>query len=455
MKILVSGATGLVGQHLVRRLLESGHEVVALSRDAADAVLNLPVRCRVHEWTPENGHLDVRALEGVEAVVHLAGEDVGGGRWTVARKRAIARSRIDGTRTLVEAIAGLAPAARPRVFVSASAIGFYGDRGDQILDETAEAGSGFLCDVCRVWEQEARRVEAAGVRWVSLRTGVVLAKEDGALPRMLPAFRLGVGAKFGSGRQWMSWIHIADLVSLLVFAIENRELEGPVNAVSPTPLTNRDFTRTLARVLRRPALLLIPGTLLRWALGEMSSVVLDSQRVVPTAAGDAGFCFDYSDLALALTDLCADASKELRLEMWIDRPPQQVFPFFADPGNLESITPQTLGFNIVRGADAPVCEGTVLDYRLRLRGFPIRWRSRIDVWDPPRAFVDVQLRGPYKAWRHTHEFEPLDGGTVVRDVVRYELRCGALGEWIAGRRVAEELSFIFAYRRTRLVELLA
>ncbi len=454
MKILVSGATGLVGQHLVRRLLESGHDVTALSRDAGDATLNLPVRCRVHEWTPENGHLDGSALEGIDAVVHLAGENVGGGRWSAARKRSILRSRVDGTRTLTDAITRLPACARPRVFVSASAIGFYGDRGDEILDETSDSGSGFLSDVCRVWEREARSVEAAGVRWVSLRTGVVLAKESGALPRMLPAFRLGAGARLGNGRQWMSWIHVADLVSLLVFAIENQELQGPVNAVSPTPLTNRDFTRTLARVLRRPAVARVPRMLLRWALGEMSSVVLASQRVIPAAATEAGFRFDYSDLPLALTDLCADAAKELRLEMWIDRPPQEVFPFFADPNNLEAITPRILRFRILRASEGPIHEGALLDYRLRLHGVRLRWRTRVEVWDPPRAFVDAQLRGPYKTWRHTHEFEELDGGTIVRDIVRYELPLGAFGAWIAGRFVEHDLAFIFAYRRTRLLELL-
>ncbi|MBI5504318.1 MAG: TIGR01777 family protein [Deltaproteobacteria bacterium] len=455
MKILVSGATGLVGQHLVRRLLEGGHEVIALSRDAEDATLNLPVRCRVHEWTPENGHLDGRALEGVEAVVHLAGENVGAGRWSDARKHGIARSRVEGTRTLVDAIAGLPAAARPRVFVSASAVGFYGDRGDEVLDETADSGYGFLCDVCRVWEHEARRIESAGVRWVSLRAGVVLAREDGALPRMLPAFRLGLGARLGSGRQWMSWIHIADLVSLFVFAIENRQLEGPVNAVSPVPLTNRDFTRTLARVLRRPALLLVPGTMLRWRFGEMSSLLLDSQRVRPTAAEEAGFRFDYSDLSLALTDLCADTARELRLEMWIDRSPREVFEFFADPDNLESTTPQSLGLRIVKAPQGPLHEGALLEYRLRLHGIPLRWRARVEVWDPPRAFVSSQLRGPCKAWRHTREFEPLDGGTVVRDIVRYEPPVGAVGEWMAGRRIEADIAFIFAYRRTRLLELLA
>jgi len=455
MKVLVSGGTGLVGQHLVRRLLEDGHEVIALSRDVNDATLNLPVRCRVHEWMPESGHLDARALEDVDAVVHLAGESVASGKWNEARKRRILGSRVDGTRTLVDAIAGLPASQRPGVFVCASAVGYYGDRGDEILDEGSASGAGFLADVCRVWEHEARAVEEAGVRWVSLRIGVVLARDGGALPRMLPAFRLGLGAKMGSGRQWMNWIHIADLVSLFIFAIHDKTLSGPVNAVSPTPVTNADFTWSLGRALHRPALFLIPGSLLRIAMGEMACILLDSQRVIPEAAGDAGFHFDYSDLSLALTDLCADASRELRFEMWIDHPPEELFPFFADPENLESITPRILRFRLKDTPESPLREGTTIDYRLRLHGLPIRWRSRIEVWDPPRTFVDTQVRGPYKTWRHTHEFESLDGGTVVRDIVRYELPFGALGDWAAGRIVENDLAFIFAYRRTRLGELLS
>ncbi|HYC57199.1 MAG TPA: TIGR01777 family oxidoreductase [Candidatus Binatia bacterium] len=453
MKVLVTGATGLVGQHLVRRLLEGGHDVVALSRNLDEALLTLPVRCMVHEWNPEAGHLDGRAWDGVRAVVHLAGENVGAARWSRRRKDAILKSRALGTRTLVESIGLLPPEKRPKIFVSASAIGFYGDRGDEILEETASHGEDFLADVCRVWEHEARRSETHGLRWVSLRTGIVLAREGGALAKMLPLFRVGLGGRLGSGDQWMSWIHIADLVSLYMLAIENDELEGPVNAVAPNPVTNKQFTRSLARVLRRPALAPAPATMLRMMLGEMSSLVLGSQRVVPVAADDAGFKFDYEDLELALRDLCLDAAREMRQELWLDSPASEVFAFFSDPQNLEEITPQFLGFRIVKAPDDGMTEGSTIDYRIRLHRLPVRWRSRIDVWDPPRTFVDTQVKGPYKSWRHTHEFEALDGGTLVRDVVRYELPFGALGEWLAGKMVERDLALIFAYRRTRLLEL--
>jgi len=426
---------------------------VALSRNLDEALLTLPIKCTVHEWNPEAGHLDGRAWEGVSSVIHLAGENVGTARWSRRRKDSILRSRALGTRTLVESIGLLPPEKRPRTFVSASAIGFYGDRGDEPLEETAEHGDDFLADVCRVWEHEARRAENHGMRWVSLRTGIVLAREGGALGKMLPLFRLGLGGRLGSGDQWMSWIHIEDLVSLYVFAIEKDELEGPVNAVSPNPVTNKEFTRTLARVLRRPALFPAPAAALKMMLGEMSILLLGSQRVVPVAADDAGFRFDYEELELALRNLCLDPAREMRQELWLDAPPAEVFPFFADAHNLPDITPQFLNFRVVRAPDDGMTEGTTIDYRLSLHRLPMRWRSRIDVWDPPRTFVDTQVRGPYKSWRHTHEFEPLDGGTLVRDIVRYELPFGALGQWVAGDRVERDLALIFAYRRTRLLEL--
>ena len=455
MKILVTGATGLVGRHLVRRLLDTGHEVVALSRNVGDAEVSLPVRCLVHEWRPGAGQMDASALDSVEGVVHLAGESVGEGRFDLAHKDAIAKSRIEGTRALVTAIAARPATDRPRVLVAASATGFYGERGDEELDETSTAGSGFLADVCRAWESESRRVETAGLRWVALRTGLVLARDGGALERLLPIFRLGLGGSLGGGKQWMNWIHVEDLVSLYIAALENPAWEGPVNAVAPQPIRNREFSKALGRALGRPAVLPAPAFALRAVLGQKANLLLESQRVFSQAAADTDFPFDYPDLASALSELCADLSKVFEMEMWLDRRPEEVFPFFADARNLETITPSFLGFRILQAPPDSVHEGALLEYRIRLHGVPLRWRTRIDVWDPPRTFVDTQLKGPYKSWRHTHDFEPLDGGTLVRDIVRYELPFGALGDIVAGRFVERDVALIFAYRRTRLLELFA
>jgi ligand-binding SRPBCC domain-containing protein len=339
--------------------------------------------------------------------------------------------------------------------VSASGIGIYGERGDELLTEASDPGDGYLAEVCTAWEQEACRVEAAGLRWVGLRTGLVLAREGGVLPLMLPAFRLGAGGRLGNGRQWMSWIHVDDLVSLYVAALENRAFEGPINAVAPHPVTNGDFSLALAAALGRRATLPVPASLLGLVLGERSGLVLTGQRVACTAADELGFEFRHPQVGPALTDLCADLSKVLEQEIWFDLSPQDVFKFFSDARNLEMITPAFLRFRITKAPDDGLFEGALIDYRLRLHGFPVRWRTRIDVWDPPRAFVDRQIRGPYRSWHHTHEFEALDGGTLVRDVVRYELPFGALGDLVAGRMVERDVGLIFAYRRTRLLELLA
>ena len=453
MKVLVTGATGLVGRHLLKRLIAAGHEVVALTRNVEDAGINLPVRCLIHEWFPDQGHLDERALDGVDGIIHLAGENVGDGKWTEQRREALLRSRIDSTRTLVSAIAARPVEDRPWVMVSASGIGIYGDRGDEVLGEGSDTGTGYLAEVCSAWELEASRVEALGLRWVGLRTGLVLAREGGALPRMLPAFRLGVGGRLGSGKQWVSWIHVEDLVTMYITALEDRAYSGPVNAVAPHPVQNADFAAALAKALGRRSWFPMPSALLGMALGERSGLVLTGQRVACAAAEAAGFAFYFPRIEDALADLCTDLCKVLEQEVWFDLPPEDVFRFFADPHNLELITPSFLRFRITK-APEELFAGALIDYRLRLRGVPLRWRTRIDVWDPPRSFVDTQLKGPYRRWHHTHEFEALDGGTLVRDVVRYELPLGALGELVAGKLVERDVALIFAYRRTRMLELL-
>ncbi|HEY2774333.1 MAG TPA: TIGR01777 family oxidoreductase [Candidatus Binatia bacterium] len=455
MRVLVTGATGLVGRHLVRRLIDGGHEVVALTRNLDDASVNLPVRCVIHEWVPEQGHLDDRALEGVDGVVHLAGESASDGKWSVVRRDALMQSRIDGTRTLVSAIASRAPEDRPWVLVSASGIGIYGERGDEVLTETSPPGEGYLAEVCVAWENEARRVEAAGLRWVALRTGLVLARDGGALPHVLPAFRLGLGGRYGNGRQWMSWIHVDDLVSLYVAALENRDYEGPINAVSPQPITNGQFADALAAATRRRAMVAVPSSVIGMILGERAGLVLTGQRVAATALEETGFAFRFTDIAAALADLCIDNAKTFEQEIWFNLEREDVFRFFSDAHNLEMITPGFLRLQITKIPDDGLREGALVEYKLRLHGVPVRWRTRIDLWDPPSLFVDSQVRGPYRSWQHTHSFEPLDGGTMIRDVVRYELPFGALGDLVAGKLVEKDVALIFAYRRTRLLELLA
>jgi uncharacterized protein (TIGR01777 family) len=298
VNIAITGATGLVGRRLVEVLLSHGHSVRLLSRKA------LPERSGVRSsvWNPEAGPPPAEALRGTDAVIHLAGESVAQ-RWTGAVKRRIRDSRILGTRRLVEGLAALER--RPRTLIAASAVGYYGSRGDEILEESALPGSGYLADVCAGWEREAAAAEELGIQVARIRIGMVLDAGGGALGRMLPAFRLGLGGRLGSGRQWLSWIHRADLAGLFFHLLDNPFM-GACNGVAPQPVTNAEFTRELGRVLRRPAVLPVPEAALRLLFGEMSEVLLASQRAVPAAAQAAGFRFQFPELAPALKNLLAE-----------------------------------------------------------------------------------------------------------------------------------------------------
>jgi uncharacterized protein (TIGR01777 family) len=293
MTIAITGASGMVGRRVTAAL--SAHSLVALGRTPRE----LPAEARFVAWDAGQA-LPAESLSDVEAVVHLAGEPVAQ-RWTSAAKRRIRESREAGTRRLVE---GMARMLRPpRVLVSASAVGIYGSRGDEELIESSAPGEGFLSEVCQAWEREADAASALGVRVVRLRIGVVLAPEGGALREMLPPFRMGVGGRIGSGRQWMSWIHVADLVALVRFALDNDALHGAVNATAPEPERNADFARQLGRALHRPALLPAPAFALKALFGEMADMLLGGQRVLPRAAEAAGFRFRHPQLPGALEDI--------------------------------------------------------------------------------------------------------------------------------------------------------
>ena len=251
-------------------------------------------------WVPDD-EPPPESFDGCEAVFHLAGEPLAEGRWTASKKARIRDSRVIGTRNLVAGLRALD--SRPPVLVSASAVGIYGSRGDESLNEQSPAATGFLGDVCRQWESEAMRAKEFGMRVVTIRIGLVLGKEGGALAKLLPLFKLGAGGRLGNGRQWMPWIHVEDLTRLLVFAAENSSMHGPVNGTAPNPVSNRGFTRALGQAVRRPALFPAPAFGLRLILGEFAEVLLSSQRVVPKAAVDAGFQFRYSTIGSALSDL--------------------------------------------------------------------------------------------------------------------------------------------------------
>ncbi len=295
MRALVTGATGFIGRALIARL----GEVVVLSRDAARTKLRLPA-VEAHVWEPASKPPPSAALRGADVVFNLAGEALADGRWSAGKKARIRESRVLGTRNLVAGLAALDPDLRPRVLVSASAVGYYGDRGDEALDEGSTVGQGFLADVCNAWEQEAMAAERLDIRVVLIRIGIVLARGGGALDRMLIPFKMGVGGRLGGGRQWMSWIAIDDVVGILLHAAGNDHIRGAMNAVAASPVTNADFTQALGRAVRRPAVLPVPQAVLRIAFGEMSELLLASQKVFPRVAHSTGYTFRHPELAGAL-----------------------------------------------------------------------------------------------------------------------------------------------------------
>jgi uncharacterized protein (TIGR01777 family) len=293
LRVVVTGATGLVGDALVTALVAAGHRV--------DRVSRRPPRPGTTDiqWDPARRQLDPRALDGADAVVHLAGESVAAARWTARVKARIRQSRVEGTRLLAEALGRVAR--RPSVLVAASAVGYYGNRGDTPLTEDSPPGTGFLPEVARAWEAAADPARAAGIRVVHLRFGLILAGHGGALPRMCLPFRLGVGGVIGGGRQYWSWIALADVVRVVELAIALESLAGPVNAVAPAPATNREFTRVLGRVLGRPTLVPLPAPAVRLLMGEMGqALLLDSARALPRRLERAGFRFRHPDLEGAL-----------------------------------------------------------------------------------------------------------------------------------------------------------
>ena len=286
MRVLLSGSSGFVGNAVRDRLVNRGDRVEPLVRgNPTEGVL----------WDPASGRFDTAAAEGADAVVHLAGENIASGRWNAARKHAIYQSRVAGTRLLAS---GLAAGARPpNVLVSASAIGFYGNRGEEEMTEASASGTGFLADVCRDWESAAEPAASAGIRVVHLRIGLVLSPKGGAFAQMLPMFRLGLGGKIGDGRQWMSWITLHDLVRVIELALDDTSVRGPLNAVAPEPVRNAEFTERLASAVARPAMLPIPAFALRLILGEMADeMLLASSRVIPKVLNDRSFRFESSTI---------------------------------------------------------------------------------------------------------------------------------------------------------------
>ena len=310
MRVAITGATGFIGKYLIEALLKDGATPVVLTRNVQSAQKSLGSGIEAHAWNPESELAPQNVLESVDAVIHLAGEGIANKRWSEKQKKKILDSRVLGTRNLVSALNSL-KGKKPKTLISASAIGFYGNRGSDVLNEKSLPGNGFLSDVCLAWEEEAHKVDSS-IRLVTPRIGIVLGREGGALAKLLPLFKLGGGGPVGTGNQYMSWIHVRDVAGLLVFALKNESIQGPMNAVAPAPVTNAEFSKALGKAVHRPAFMPAPAFALKLAMGELSVLVLHSQRVLPETAQQNGYPFQFADVQTALNDL---AKKKSPLKM--------------------------------------------------------------------------------------------------------------------------------------------
>ncbi len=459
MRILLTGGTGLIGLEIGKKLVERGDEIVLLVRDLKSIEGRLPFPAKCFQWT-HHDDVPAEALKNVDAIINLAGEPLADGRWTDEKKKLIRDSRILGTQKLVAAIR--AQGSKPKVFVQGSAVGIYADRGDELLDGTSEGGSGFLADVVREWESAALTLNQnlssgqASIRLPIVRTSMVLARHGGALAKMLPLFRANVAGRLGfSGDQWMSWIHLNDIARLFIYAVDSHGVSGILEGAAPQPVTNHDFTEVLCRQLDVIENIPVPSVALKALYGEMSTVILESQRVVPMNSKAAGFKFEFSSLDEAMAEILVplrDSTFEKLSEQWVPQKADEVWPYFCDAKNLEALTPEFLKFKVKSMSTPAIEEGSLIDYSLSLNGIPFGWRTRIEEWEPGRKFVDTQLSGPYKLWHHTHEFIPMAGGTLLRDRVRYQVPFGWLGAMASGWKVHKDVATIFDFRRKKIAE---
>ena len=448
MKILITGATGLVGTRLLETLMLKGYDDIrVLTRDKKFALEKIPFPVEVFLWNPKDQYLEAGALDDVEVIIHLAGENIADGRWSDEKKKRILESRLQSSNLLINEIKkNKIP---PRKFISSSAVGIYGNRKDEIITTKSSLADDFLATVCKAWEDSILKSNIPNMKAHCIRTGVVLADSGGALKKMLPAFKAGVAGRIGNGLQYMSWIHIDDLVNQFIFLIENGTHHDVYNGTAPNPVSNIEFTKALGAVLKRPTIFPIPALALKLLFGEMSDILLNGQRAIPAEFLDEGFKFKFGNLTEAFRDILKfnnSGETVLKRYQWIDRPNELVFNFFSDENNLEKITPPYLGFKIMGKNTPEITAGTKINYKLKIHGIPLSWKSEISIFEKNKTFTDIQLSGPYKKWVHQHDFISCKKGTLIKDKVVYKLPMGFIGNLFAGYFVNKDVRNIFAYR---------
>lgn len=452
-KILITGATGLIGKELGRKLYEEGNQIYIVSRKNSDkAKSEVPFRCEVIQGDLSSGEIEDPRLEEIEIIFHLVGENIGKGFWTAKNKKKFLVSRIETTKNLKASFLKLKKN-KLKKYIGASAVGFYGDRVEESLTEISLSGTGFLSELVVAWEKEHLEWSSAfkSIQLTLLRLGVVHSYKGGILSELIPLFKMGLGSPLGHGRQYFSWVDLEDVVGVCYWLLQQQKLSLVYNLVSPHLTTNLEWSQSLASCLKVKMLPSVPSGILKTFLREKASLVLSSQKVRPHNLIEEGYEFKHKDLESSFKKLMGQYANSTHIfysEQFIDKPIDEVFEFFSQAYNLEKITPPFLNFKIKSVSTDKIEEGTIIKYKLKLHGLPVFWKTQILNWNPPHEFVDNQESGPYKKWHHTHSFIPLKGGgTLMIDTVKYSLPFYPLGDWAGFFYVKKEISKIFAYRR--------
>lgn len=450
-KILITGASGLVGNKLILALFKKGHtDINILTRNPKDYKHALPVKAFL--WDPKRNTIDKNSLNGRDTIINLAGSSIDQ-RWTKKNKISIIESRTQSTKLIMESIKDSQEQVK---VINASAIGYYGNT-QKIVDETDSSGTNFLAKVCEKWEKSALDNKPKNTKLHLLRIGVVLSKDGGMLKKILPLYKNNLGGKIGSGKQFLSWIHIDDLVNIIIDLIENERSETIINAVASQPVSNALLSQTLASTLNRFNLFSVPEFIIKNVLGEMSQIILGGQHVESLfLKNHKDVKLKFPNLNMALTDLLKNyihGEHLLEQYQWINNSKEKVFDFFKEAKNLETITPKSLHFKILHMNTPVIQEGSLIDYKLKVHGFPIKWRTLISKFEPNDYFIDQQLKGPYKKWFHEHSFIEHPTGTLMIDQVTYKIPFKGFGNFCLKAFIKKDLNRIFSYRFSIIEEI--
>ena len=441
MRILITGATGLISKKLMIDLLKKGHTVIGVGRDKSK-IIELPSK-QTYSWDAlKDQEFPQAALKNCDAVIHLAGEPIAAQRWNDQVKKSILDSRVIGTKQIVSALKKINEKDRPQVFISGSAVGIYGDTGSKSIDESAPAGKDFLADVVQQWEEESLKAKVLGIRTVIVRTSMVLARSGGALEKMPPVI-------IGNGKSYMSWIHIQDWVNFVINAIEQPKSQGIYNLTSPHPVTQSEFIKTLAHERHVPIVLRAPQFMVSLGMGEMATALLASQKIKPQRLLDEGFKFEFAELKRALKDIYQGEDyliQDFSVSQFVPDKIESVFDFFSAAKNLEEITPEFLNFKVKDMSSKEIEKDTIINYKLKIHGIPANWQTQITEWVPLKMFVDNQNKGPYSLWHHTHTFTSLENGTLIEDRIKYKVPGHLIGLLALGSFIRNDVSQIFRHR---------